>query len=151
MPWCILNLQSLENIFHLNARHNKRIHRSNQLISWFTGKKLCWHRDSNPQPSNPVVLHDCRTFLTGLGVSSLRGRAPSGSKYSGGACSNCYSHCFSHQHSNPKPVHLVKLLSTSFTNKLPQQSPAMCIKVWPERLSVAPSESEMAHSGIRDR
>ena len=46
-----INLYSNEDIFNAD----------------FAGEKLNGYLDSNPQPSDPVVLHHSHTFLTGLG------------------------------------------------------------------------------------
>ena len=80
LRWCSFFILISQNIHHIYAgRKTSKNISQRALISCYTTKvedvfnryfaveKLCWYRHSNPRPSNPVVPHLSRIFLTGLG------------------------------------------------------------------------------------
>ena len=79
---------------------------------------LQWQRlsFSNPQPSDPPLLHCSCTFNTGRGHLLIPyGQAPSRSHYSGGPSSVCHSHCFVCRQAYPEPVDPERVGAHGFT------------------------------------
>ena len=74
MAWAKCYEKSLESISHMNAVNYQRTPLTciNFMINsegngYFKNEKLCWHQDSNPLPSNPVILPNSHTSPS-LGV-----------------------------------------------------------------------------------
>ena len=107
------------------------------MIKWiFRNWKLCRHRDSNPQHSNPRLLH-CSCHLPyrvfGLLLLTRHGRALTGSQYSEGPSCGCYNHSFGRQQANPEPVHTIRvaihLLDSHAPATLPGNNQGLCFLV----------------------
>ena len=92
-------------------------------------EKLCDHKDSNPQHSDPFLLYWSPSYNTDLGLL-LVSMAVSSNQYPGRHCSSYHSHCFGHRQAYPDPLYPERVGGHGFAYKV-----EIIITLWPELFS----------------